>query len=201
MLLGIFIALFFITTPVYAVTNYKISNYGGGHQIWFEVEDYDERNPDTEDYYAVVDVADAFGQAITRAGGAGGMISWTFDIGAAGGTGGTWHFWARVLNPENRSDYMLVEGDPGDAEIPTGPPFPGDDGTAPFDNADDRIFEETTDPWGWWGSEEGSTKELQSGQNTMYIFHRQGNDTGFWDVFVWLTIPAIRQPTRIIEMQ
>ena len=119
MLLGILIALFFITTPVYAVANYKISNYGGGHQIWFEAEDYDERNPDTDDYYPVVDVADAFGQAITRAGGAGGMISWTFDISAAGGTSGTWHFWARVFNPENRSDYMLVEGDPGDAEIPT----------------------------------------------------------------------------------
>ena len=48
MLLGIFIALFFITTPVYSVTNYKISNYGGGHQIWFEVEDYDDEQDDED---------------------------------------------------------------------------------------------------------------------------------------------------------
>jgi len=146
--IGIFVALLLITMPVYAVENYKISNYGGGHQIWFEAEDYDERNPDTDQYYQVVDVVDAFGQAITRAGGAGGMIRWTFDISAAGGRGGTWVFWARVLNPDNRSDYMLVEGDPDDAEIPTGPPFPGGDGTPPFVNDDDRIFEETIDPWG-----------------------------------------------------
>ncbi|MCP4261597.1 MAG: hypothetical protein GY774_29455, partial [Planctomycetes bacterium] len=190
--LGIFVGLFLITAPVHAVRNFKISNYGGGHQIWFEAEDYDERNPDTDDYYPVVDADDAFGQAITRAGGAGGMISWTFDISATDGREGTWLFWARVLNPSNLSDYMLVEGDPGDTEIPTGPPFPGGDGTAPFDNADDRIFEETTDPWGWWGNEEGSTKELQNGQNTMHIFHRQGSDAVFWDVFVWADDPSYR---------
>ena len=190
--IGIFIGLFLITTPVRAVTNYKISNYGGGHQIWFEAEDFDERNPDTDQYYPVVDAADAFGQAITRAGGAGGMISWTFDIEAVDGKGGTWYFWARVLNPNNQSDYMLVEGDQGDAEIPADPPFPGDDGTPPFVNDDDRVFEATTDPWGWWGNDEGSTKELQNGQNTMYIFHRQGNDTGFWDVFVWSDDPGYR---------
>jgi hypothetical protein len=189
MLLGIFIALL-ITTPIYAVTNYKISNYGGGHQIWFEAENYDERNPDTDEYYLVVDEADAFGQAITRAGGSGGMINWAFDISAAGGISGTWHFWARVLNPDNRSDFLLVEGHPGDPVIPTGPPFPGGSSATEFDNADDRIFEETHDSWSWWGSEEGSDKELQNGENTMYIFNRQGNDTVFWDVFVWSDDPG-----------
>ena len=192
MLLGIFVALLIITEPIYAVTNYKISNYGGGKQIWFEAEDFDERNPDTDEYYPVVDVADAFGQAITRTGGAGGMIRWTFDISSADGTRGTWYFWARVLNPDNLSDYMLVEGDPGDAEIPAEPPFPGGDGTAPFVNDDDRVLEETIDPWGWWGNDQGSTKELQNGENTMYIFHRQGSDTGFWDVFVWTDDPGYR---------
>jgi len=105
-----FYTLLLITMPVYAVKNYnyKISNYGDAHQIWFEAEDYDERNPDTDQYYPVVDAADAFGQAITRAGGAGGMIRWTFDIRAADGKAGTWYFWARVLNPDNQSDYMLV---------------------------------------------------------------------------------------------
>ena len=186
--LGIFVTLLLLTMPVYAVKNFKISKYRGGHQIWFEAEDYDERNPDTDQFYPVVYADGAFGQAITRAGDAGGMIRWTFDISAADGRGGTWYFWARILNPDNQSDYMLVEGDPDDAEIPTGPPFPGDSGEAPFVNDDDRIFEENVGPpWGWAraGHEEGHTKELQDGENTMYIFHRQGNNTVFWDVFMW----------------
>ena len=32
--LGVFIALA-LTMPAYAVKNFKISNYGNGHQIWF----------------------------------------------------------------------------------------------------------------------------------------------------------------------
>ena len=179
---GIFVALL-ITVSTNAVENFKISSYGGGHQIWFEAENYDERNPDTDQYYPVVDAADAFGQAITRAGGAGGMISWKFNV----NSGGTWYFWARQINPGNTSDYMLVEGDPGDAQIPAKPPFPGGDG-APFSNEDDRVFEIDVGPlWGWaqsWDIE-GHTKELRDGENTMYIFHRQGDDTVFWDVFMW----------------
>jgi hypothetical protein len=78
------------------------------------------------------------------------MIRYSFDISAAGGKAGTWYFWVRVINPGNTSDYMLIEGDPGDATIPTSPPFPGGDGAAPFDNADDRILEATVAaPWGW----------------------------------------------------
>jgi len=121
-LLGIFVALLLITMPVYAVKKYKISNYAGAHQFWFEAEDFDERDPPTNEYYPVVDADGAFGKAINRAGGAGGRIRWTFDISAAGGKGGTWYFWGRVIIPYNESDYMLVEGNPGDAEIPTGPP-------------------------------------------------------------------------------
>jgi len=191
-LLGVFIALLSMTVPAYAVKNYKTSNFGNARQIWFEAEDYDERNPDTEDFFPVVDAAGAFGKAITRTGDAGGMIRWTFDISAAGGKGGTWYFWARLINPSNSSDYMLVEGDPGDTTIPTGPPFPGGSGAAPFVDADDRIFEgDFGPPWAWgqgWDPE-GHVKELQDGENTMYIFHRQGNDTVFWDVFVWTDSP------------
>ena len=188
-LLGIFVALLLITMPAYAVENYKISNYGGAHQIWFEAEDFDERDPPTNEYYPVVNEAGAFGKAVSRSGGAGGRISWTFDISAAGGKGGTWYFWGRVINPGNWSDYMLVEGDPDDAEIPTGPPFPGDSGTRPFVDGDDMVFEQTIVAWDWWGNEDGSDKELQDGQNTMYIFHRQGDNTVFWDVFVWTDDP------------
>jgi hypothetical protein len=191
-LLGVFVAFLFMTMPVYAVKNFKTSNFGNAHQIWFEAEDYDERNPDTNAYYPVVDAAGAFGKAITRTGSAGGMIRWTFDISTAGGKGGTWYFWGRVINPGNTSDYMLVKGDPGDPVIPSGPPFPGNDGAAPFTNAHDRIFEETDGPpWTWClaGHEEGHTKQLQNGENTMYVFHRQGDSTVFWDVFVWTDNP------------
>jgi hypothetical protein len=86
---------------------------------------------------------------------------------------------------------MLVKGDPGDTEIPTGPPFPAGSGTPPFDNADDRVFEQDQPDWGWVraGHEEGHTKDLQNGQNTMYIYHRQGDATVFWDTFVWADTP------------
>ena len=187
---GVFVASL-LTTPVHAVKDFKISGYEGGHQIWFEVEEFDERSPEGDQYYPVVDADGAFGQAITRAGGAGGMIRWTFDISTAGGEGGTWYFWARQINPGNTSDYMLVEGDPGDTQIPTGPPFPGGDGV-PFSNEDDRVFEIDVGPlWGWaqsWDIE-GHAKELQDDENTMYIYHRQGDNTVFWDVFMWTDDP------------
>jgi len=202
-LLGIFVALLLITVPAYAVEIFKISNYGGAHQLWFEAEDFDERDPPTEEYYPVVDKASAFGgKAITRIKLPGGMIRWTFDISKAGGKGGTWWFWGRIINPNDKSDLMLVEGDPGDPVIPTGPPYPGGPiigppwtPPEPFVNADDRIFEEKVgalpDTWGWGLSKsqrathmEGHTKELQDGQNTMYIFHGQGVEV-FWDVFMW----------------
>ncbi len=84
---------------------------------------------------------------------------------------------------------MLVDADPND-KIPNGPPFPGGDAVPPFANDDDRIFEEDVPIWRWWGRSEGSTKELQDGENTMYIFHRQGNNTVFWDVFMWTDDPT-----------
>jgi hypothetical protein len=193
--LGVVVALF-LTMPAYAVKNFKISNFGNAHQIWFEAEDYDERNPDTNQYFQVVDQAGASGKAVTRPGGAGGMIRWTFDISTAGGKAGTWYFWGRIINPSNMSDYMLVKGDPGDPVIPDKPPFPGGSGTAPFDDTDDRIFEIDVPAWGWtqgWDPE-GHVKELQNGENTMYIFHRQGDSTVFWDTFVW-TDSATYVPT------
>ena len=180
-----------IPGAVKAVEEYRVSSYGFGKQIWFEAEALDERIPEGDQYFKVTGERNtlkapegAFGEAVYRSGGAGGAAIWNFDISKAGGIGSTWYFWGRILNPDNLSDYLLVKGDPDD-EIPGGPPFPGGDAVLPFDNDDDRIFEATVDPWGWWGREEGSTKELQNGENTMYIFHRQGGETVFWDVFMW----------------
>ena len=184
--LSVLVASLLLAVSVQAVENFKISSYGGGHQIWFEAEEFDERNPESDQYYLVVDQADAFGRVVTRAGGAGGMIRWTFDISTAGGTGGTWYFWGRVINPSNNSDFMLVEGHPGD-DIPNGPPFPGTLEATEFNNSQ-RIFEENMGPpwvWGRSGHEDAHTKELQDGENSMYVYHRQGNSGVFWDVFVW----------------
>ncbi len=178
---------------VMAVEEFRVSEYGGGVQIWFQVEAFDERNPAGGQYFKVTGEPGApkapdgaFGEAMTRAGGAGGMIRWTFDISRTEwGEAGVWHFWGRITNPSNQSDYMLVAEDRDDDDIPEGPPFPGGDGVPPFDNPDDRIFEQNVAAWGWWGNSDGSDKELQDGENTMFIYHRQGNNTVFWDVFMW----------------
>ncbi|MHC4510198.1 MAG: hypothetical protein ACYTAO_14795 [Planctomycetota bacterium] len=193
-LIGILVALLVSTIPAYAVENVKVSNYGAGSQIWFEVEDFDERDPAGDQYFPLVDEAGAFGRAMTRAGDSGGMARWTFNISLAGGSGGTWYFWGRVINPSNNSDYMLVEGDPDDAEIPTGPPYPGGDGAAPFSNGDDRIFEQdagSAGNWAWSRADhsEGHTKELRDGENTMYIYDRQGDSGKIMDVFMWTDDP------------
>jgi len=109
--LGIFIALFLMTMPVNGVENFKISEYGGGHQIWFEVEDFDERNPADDSSFALSDEPGAFGRSINSLSGTQGnsMIRYTFNISSAGGAGGNWYFWGRVINPDNSSDFMLGE--------------------------------------------------------------------------------------------
>ncbi len=177
---GIFVALFLMTMPVYAVKNFKISDYGGGHQIWFEVEDFDERDPDDDSSFALGNEDGAFGQSISSVGSTDGasMIRYTFNIGSAGGASGTWYFWGRVINPDNSSDFMLVEGHPGDT-MPVTLPMCG-----LID--DQRMFEENAGPpWTWSGNDhdEAHTKTLQDGENTMYILARQ--DGAIWDVFMW----------------
>ncbi|MAF12437.1 hypothetical protein CMK11_18480 [Candidatus Poribacteria bacterium] len=178
-----------------AVEVFRVSDYDGGSQIWFEAEAFDERLPEGAQFFPISGEGnaakapdDTFGEVVTRAGGAGGRLSYTFDISRAGGNGGTWYFFGRVINPSNQSDYMLVESHPDDDDIPDEPPFPGGDGVKPFDNADDRIFEQDTPAWAWaiLAHNEGHTKQLEDGENTMHIFHRQGNNTRVMDVFVWV---------------
>ncbi len=170
-----------------------VSKFGDGTQIWIQAEDWTRRDPDTDDFYTAVCDDGAFGRAVTQLNRNGGRLTHTFDISAAGGLPGTWYFWGRVINPDNRSDYMLVEGDPDDPEIPQDEPFPGGNETPPFVNPDDRVFEETVAPdWGWAGSDrdEGHIKELREGENTMHFFRREGRQTVKWDVFLWTDDPA-----------
>ncbi len=191
--LSICLILLLATMPAYAVEVFKVSKTGGAVQIWFEAEAFDAREPEGDKFFPIAGEEGgtpkppkgAFGKAVTRTGGAGGRLIYTFDISKTnGGKKGTWYFWGRLINPSNQSDYLLVKGD--DKKIPDTAPFPGGDEVPPFLNADDRIFEANVAGWGWdGGAREGHPKELQNGENTMYIYHRQGNTTRFMDVFVW----------------
>ena len=182
--LCIFGLLLLATSSVSAVETFKTSNIAGGHQIWFEVEDFDERDPADDSSFAVVDEPGAFGQAISSISGSNGqsLIRYTFDISKAGGSGGTWYFWGRVINPSNQSDYMVVEGHPGD---PTSFVLP----VSGLVNGQ-RIFEQNEGPpWTWTNPnhEEAHTKTLRDGENTMYIVARQAG--ALWDVFMWTDDP------------
>ena len=91
--LTVFVSVaFFLTTSTEAVKKFRISNYDKGHQIWFEAEDYDERNPDDNKYYDIIPEKkapkDSFGEVINRTGMTGGYVRWTFDIKRASGKGG-----------------------------------------------------------------------------------------------------------------
>jgi hypothetical protein len=185
---GFIVALLLMTAPVYAVGKFKISNYGAGSQIWFEAEDFDERDPDDESSFALSDQPGAFGRSINSANGNDGesMIRYTFDISKAGGAGGNWYFWGRVINPNNNSDFMLVAGHPGD-QVPFTLPVSGL-------ASSQRIFEQSDlgNDWVWAptegsAGEEAHTKTLQNGENTMYILNRESG--AVWDVFMWTDDP------------
>ncbi len=189
-----------LAAPAYAIEGpFRVSQFDGAVQIWFEAEHFDERIPDTDDFFPIVDADGALsGKAMTRAGGAGGCVRWDFDISEAEGEAGTWYMWARVVNPNNRSDYLLVEGDPEDILIPAVEPYPGGKNTSPFVDSDDRAFEppdgdcavlspEYVDcTWAWIGGDtQGHIKELHDGVNSMFLFHREGDERRLVDVIMW----------------
>jgi len=173
---------------VYAVKTVKVSSYGGGHQVWFEVEDFDERDPANDSSFALSDEPGAFGRSITCVDSTDGasMIRYTFNVSPAGGSGGTWYFWGRVINPNNNSSFMLVDGSPGD-QVPFTLPVSG------LAN-NQRIFEQSGlgNDWVWAptpgsAGEDSHTKTLKDGENTMYILARESGAT--WDVFMWTDDP------------
>ena len=187
--LGVFVSLLLLaTSSVSAVETFRTSNIAGGRQLWFEVEDFDERDPDDESSFALSDEPGAFGRSISSINGNDGasMIRYTFDISKAGGAGGTWYFWGRVKNPNNNSDFMLVDGHPGD-QVPFTLPVSG------LVNGQ-RIFEQSGrgPDWHWApagsAGEESHTKTLKDGENTMYVLNRESG--AIWDVFMWTDDPA-----------
>ena len=185
-----FLCALLLMMPAHAVDVYKVSQYGEGHQIWFEAEAFDGRDAESARgkgigfQLAGVEARgglpkDAFGGAIVNVKGTDTVwIRYDFDISAAGGEAGTWYLWARMINPGGRSEWLWVLGDDGD-EVPQAVPVCTD--------ADDRVFESVVGPpWGWASRKtEGDVKKLKDGMNTMAIFYREGDSTNIRDTLMW----------------
>ncbi len=189
-----FCVMLLLVIPVYAVDVFKVSEYAGGHQIWFEAEAFDARDPDSENTPGIgfkiveaetnIDLPEgAFGDALVNVSGNDNIwIMYNFDISECGGKRGTWYIRSREINPGNRSEWLWVLDDDGD-EIPNTKPI--------FDKADDRAFDaDTGPPWAWVKRSEGEAKELRDGENTMMFWYREGNTTALRDVFVWCDTPG-----------
>jgi hypothetical protein len=177
--------LLWLAGYAHGVTSFKVSEHDGGHQIWFEAEDFDER--DADEVYKLGDAEDAldptdgaFGDIVTNAGGSGWLL-YRFDISKARGKAGDWRFVGRIINPNNHSDWLWVLGDDGD-EIPEVAPA--------FVRPDHIIFENNTATWTWvtdgdFGADGGTVNELQDGENVMMIWTRGSSLEDQYDVFMW----------------
>jgi len=191
--------LLWVAASAHAVKKWKVSDVDGGAQIWFEAEDFDER--DSPNIYqlrkaeAKLDLEkDAFGDAITNTRGVdGGWLLYRFDISKAGGKGGEWYFWGRVVNPANQSDWLWVVGVDG-KDIPKAKPKELQDAGNAAAQAANRIFEaDMPAPWKWdGGTREGHRHKLLDGENIMMIWWRQSNSTDQWDVFMWANKSSYR---------
>jgi hypothetical protein len=178
--------MFLVSDDAQAVNRFKVSEYGGGHQIWFEAEDFDERDSDQHyqlgDAEGAVDPIDgAFGDIVTNADSGKGWLLYNFDISRARGKAGDWRFIGRIINPNNHSDWLWVLGADGD-EIPEVAPA--------FVRPDHIIFENNAATWTWvrdgdFGADGGTVNELQDGENTMMIWTRGSSLQDQYDVFMW----------------
>jgi len=169
----------------HAVKEFKVSNYDGGHQIWFEAEAFDERSPNENYKLGIAEkakkpTAGAFGDIVTNTGGKGWLL-YRFDISRAKGKAGKWRFCGRVINPNNHSDWLWVLGDDGD-KIPDAEPA--------LVRPNHIIFENNSPTWTWrtdgdFGADGGTVNELQKGENVMMIWTRQSDLEVEYDVFMW----------------
>ena len=188
------LSVLLLAASAYAVDVFKVSEYAGGHQIWFEAEAFDARDPESENVKNIgfkrikaetnIDLPDdTFGDALVDVQGNDNIwLIYKFDISECGGKEGTWYLRARIINPGNRSEWLWMMGDDGKT-IPAVKPV--------FDKEDDRIFDlDIPPPWTWIMRSEGECKQLQDGENTMMVWYREGNTTALWDVLVWCDNPA-----------
>jgi hypothetical protein len=183
-----FVCAFVLTgiLPTFAIKgDVKVSKNGKGEQLWFEAEHFDERSPN-ENYKlgkaekALKPTDGVFGDIVTNTGGDG-WIRYNFDISLAGGKAGDWRFIARIINPNNHSDWLWVLGDDGD-KIPEVKPA--------FVRPDHIIFENNNPVWTWvrdgdFGLDGGTINKLKNGENVMIIWYRGSDLEDQYDVFVW----------------
>ena len=178
--------LLLLAMSAHAVEEFKVSNYDGGHQIWFEAEDFDERSSNENYKLGIAEKAlkptnGAFGDIVTNTTAGEGWLLYRFDISIAGGKAGDWRFVGRLINPNNHSDWLWVLGDDGN-KIPEVKPA--------FVRPDDIIFENNTAVWTWvkdgdFGLDGGTVNELQDGENVMIIWYRGSSLEVQYDVFMW----------------
>lgn len=181
-------------SSAHAIKAFKVSNNGGGSQIWFEAEDFDARDSDKVYQLRKAEAklpleAGVFGDALTNVVGAAlagtpaentSWVRYDFNIAAAGGKAGTWYLFGRIISPNNQSDWLWIKGEQGNDVPKTKFANP--------DNAKHRILEETITAWTWLGGKakgEGHVRPLIDGNNTMVIFWRQSDNTDQIDTFVW----------------
>ena len=189
-------------------TDIKVSRIGGVYQIWWEAEDFDERDP--EEGYKLGEEAEKFNNQIKITEGFYGtdvtmfpgesdrsnLKDWwglySFDL-PADASPGTWYCWVRIsfVGPSGdlESHHLWVLNDPGDGKaIPKTRP------EGEIDDADDRLFADVPDfvmgpEWAWHGRNtvmEGLDKELQAGNNVVMVWEREsGFDSVYMDVFMF----------------
>ena len=201
--------------PIAEGTNIKVSEINDGFQIWWEAEDFDERDPEkgaklskeaeefsngvkvmTEDFYGT-DVIMFPGDS-----GFGDLKDWwtlySFDL-PLGAEPGTWYFWCRISFPGAAhaltSHYAWVLNDPGDGDTVSKTRA----GAGDVSDNDDRLFDDADVlpgiEWAWHGknplndpdkSMRGLEKELKPNDNVVMIWEREsGVDSVSMDVMIF----------------
>ncbi len=201
--------------PTAIGTDTKVSRAGGGYQVWWEAEDFDDRDP--EEGYKLgaeaeqsdnrIQITEGFyGTDVTMFPGDSdrndlkdwwGLYNITLPAGASPGI---WYCWARVsfVGPAGdlESHFLWVLNDPGDGNtVPQARP------EGEIDDADDRLFADVVDfplgpDWAWHGRNtvmEGLDKELRAGSNVVMVWDREsGFDSIYMDVFMFANDIAYR---------
>jgi len=196
-------------------TDIKVSRVGDGYQVWWEAEDFDDRDPEegyklgaeaeqsdnrikiTEGFYGTDITLFPGDSARTDLKDWWGLYNITLPAGASPGT---WYCWARVsfvgASGDLESHHLWVLNDPGDGNtVPKTRP------EGEIDDTDDRLFADVADfplgsEWAWHGRNtvmEGLDKELRAGGNVVMVWEREsGFDSIYMDVFVFASDIAYR---------
>lgn len=204
-------------------TDIKISKIGGGYQIWWEAEDFNERDPE-EGYKLVTEASESdnrikltegfYGTDATMFPGASNkdnLKDWwglyRFNL-PQDAKPGTWYCWCRIsfvgVHGDLESHHLWVLNDPGDGNtIPKTRP------QGQIDDADDRLFADVpgfdmAPPWTWHGRNlvmEGLDKELQAGSNVVMIWEREsGFDSVYIDVMMFANDKAYMPKDQDYEL-